>query len=947
MPGSSQPDIRVTGFRLFVQQTWALVWKNVLLSWRSPRATSLQLLSSLFFIFLVWVIDRAIQDARSDNTGFRDLRNPVPAPAKQIPLCTDMWFRDTSKNCYTLTYSPRGPVTDRIVAAIAANNDPVIPSEQVRGFASYREVDDFMLAYPQTVQAAVQFYVEGATRINYGLQTNSTGVFFRGVFQDKNLDVQVPIQVALEREVTRHLAGNASLGWDVSTVEFAHPAFDTFSIVGAILPMFLFAAVMFGFVVQLSAIVAERENKLRQAMRTMGLKQSAYWLSWALWEMVLSFISSILIIIFGLIFRFSLFRDNSFGLLFFLFFLFQMAMSSIAFCLASVVRKSSTATTVGFFVYILGFILQLVVAFGFPYNDQYDGYWRIIISFIPPALLAKGLNDLGEATSVSTYGGIDWQDRDTYCLRNPPFGDGCLFTLANCYRWLIGTWLGYFVAAIYLDNVMPDENGIRRPFYFCLTPRFWSRNGGSTAVQGGNCCSCLTNCFQKTMPEPPESEKDVDVAAEEERVKFGGDMAAATIQVRGLHKSFGKYRALKENWFSIESGQVFCLLGPNGAGKTTLFNCLTGIIPSTGGDAVVCGESITAPGGLDKIRNFMGVCPQFDLLWDSLTGPEHLMLFARLKGLPPHRQASETARLLEQVKLTSARKVQTVAFSGGMKRRLSVAIALIGNPRVLYLDEPTTGMDPIARRHVWDTIEQSKEGRAIILTTHSMEEADILGDTISILAKGRLRCLGSSIRLKSRFGAGYRLHLLSADTAAMARTATISLRLAAASGGGGASSSAARLASVTGFAQATEDLRAYVKMKYHLVPVGDMSATHTEYIISKKEESQMQAILSDLQAQSERFRIGDMQLSLTTLDEVFLRISREAELEHARAQGLTTPLWVDELAATVKVPVGAETVPVSTLVTARPNQPPDHRVLHLVWDQDEAGALCISSHYLE
>ena len=111
-----------------------------------------------------------------------------------------------------------------------------------------------------------------------------------------------------------------------------------------------------------------------------------------------------------------------------------------------------------------------------------------------------------------------------------------------------------------------------------------------------------------------------------------------------------------------------------------------------------------------------------------------------------------------QVNLTYAAQQRAGSFSGGMKRRLSVACALLGDPKLVFLDEPTTGMDPVSRRQVWDIIERAKQGRAIILTTHSMEEADILGDRIAIMARGNLRCLGTSLRLKQKFGAGYQVH---------------------------------------------------------------------------------------------------------------------------------------------------------------------------------------------
>lgn len=125
-----------------------------------------------------------------------------------------------------------------------------------------------------------------------------------------------------------------------------------------------------------------------------------------------------------------------------------------------------------------------------------------------------------------------------------------------------------------------------------------------------------------------------------------------------------------------------------------------------------------------------------------------MYLFGRVQGIPVEELQGEVERRISQVALEDAADLVSGAYSGGMKRRLSVAVALMGDPEVVYLDEPTTGMDPVSRRHVWDIIEEAKKGRAVILTTHSMEEADILGDRIGIMARGRLRCLGSSIRLK-------------------------------------------------------------------------------------------------------------------------------------------------------------------------------------------------------
>ncbi|PHT97975.1 ABC transporter A family member 11 [Capsicum chinense] len=291
-------------------------------------------------------------------------------------------------------------------------------------------------------------------------------------------------------------------------------------------------------------------------------------------------------------------------------------------------------------------------------------------------------------------------------------------------------------------------------------------------LEGGNCSLC-SGSLPKLEPITPD---DADVLTEENTVKkqaMEGGNSNNAVQIRGLVKTYpGKstggccccccrkktppFHSVKGLWMNVEKDQLLCMLGPNGAGKTTTISCLTGINPVTQGDASVYDQSIRSSMGMTNIRRMMGVCPQFDILWDALSGQENLQIFANIKVLLPASVDMAVAQLLSQSKITKvSAKMRSCSYSGGMKRRLSVAIALIGDPKLVILDEPTTGMDPITRRHVWDIIEKAKKGRAIILTTHSMEEADVLSDRIAIMAKGRLRCIGTSIRLKSKFGTGF------------------------------------------------------------------------------------------------------------------------------------------------------------------------------------------------
>lgn len=203
------------------------------------------------------------------------------------------------------------------------------------------------------------------------------------------------------------------------------------------------------------------------------------------------------------------------------------------------------------------------------------------------------------------------------------------------------------------------------------------------------------------------------------------------------------------------NGQIFALLGHNGAGKTTTISMLTGLLEPTQGMAEVMGIDIF--NDMAEVRKHLGVCPQHDVLFEFLTPEDHLRLFATFKGTPADQVEEQVKKMLEDIDLYGQKDQLSKTLSGGQKRKLSVAIAMIGNSKVVMLDEPTSGMDTSARRRLWEMLKRNKQGRIVILTTHYMDEADILGDRIAIMAEGKVVCTGSSLFLKNRFGVGYNL----------------------------------------------------------------------------------------------------------------------------------------------------------------------------------------------
>ncbi|KAG8475744.1 hypothetical protein CXB51_032542 [Gossypium anomalum] len=216
----------------------------------------------------------------------------------------------------------------------------------------------------------------------------------------------------------------------------------------------------------------------------------------------------------------------------------------------------------------------------------------------------------------------------------------------------------------------------------------------------------------------------------------------AKIAVRGLS-------------LALPRGECFGMLGPNGAGKTSLINMMIGLTKPTSGTAYLQGLDILT--SMDTIYTSMGVCPHHDLLWETLTGREHLLFYGRLKNLKGFALNQAVEGSLKSVNLFhgGVADKHVGKYSGGIKRRLSVAISLIGDPKVVFMDEPSTGLDPASRNCLWSVVKQAKRDRAIILTTHSMEEAEVLCDRLGIFVDGALQCIGNAKELKGRYGGSY------------------------------------------------------------------------------------------------------------------------------------------------------------------------------------------------
>lgn len=228
-------------------------------------------------------------------------------------------------------------------------------------------------------------------------------------------------------------------------------------------------------------------------------------------------------------------------------------------------------------------------------------------------------------------------------------------------------------------------------------------------------------------------------------------MAEDYLIAKDLHKSFGDFKAVDNVSFTISKGEIFGFLGPNGAGKTTTIRMLSTVLKPDSGDVIIGGYSTRDKA--DEVRSLIGICPQDLALYEDLSAIDNMVFFGRMSGLDGKAARKQAWEHLELMGLSDRAKGKISKFSGGMKRRVNLAIALMGDPKLVFMDEPTVGVDPQSRNNIFETIEGLRDkGMTILYTTHYMDEADRLCDRIAIIDGGKIIARGTPLELKTEIG---------------------------------------------------------------------------------------------------------------------------------------------------------------------------------------------------
>ncbi|XP_056441789.1 phospholipid-transporting ATPase ABCA1-like [Gadus chalcogrammus] len=539
------------------------------------------------------------------------------------------------------------------------------------------------------------------------------------------------LQDVIEQGIIRAVTGSKEKT-GVYFQQMPYPCFvdDVFlRVMSRSMPLFMTLAWMYSVAIIIKGVVYEKEARLKETMRIMGLDNGTLWLSWFISSLIPLLVSAALLVV--LLKMGNLLPYSDPGVIFLFLSCYAVVTIMQCFLISTLFSRANLAAACGGIIYFMHYLPYVLCV---AWQDYVNYTAKVLVSVLSPVAFGFGCEyfALFEEQGV----GIHWSN----LLNSPLEEDSYNITTSMCI--MMADAVLYGLLTWYIEAVFPGMYGIPRPWYFPFTRTYWCGEKQNTNVAGseGDHGNAEAVCVEE---EPSHIEPGVYIKNLVKVYNHGNKLA-----VDGL--TLGFYE-----------GHITSFLGHNGAGKTTTMSILTGLFPPTSGTAYIMGKDIRTE--LSSIRQNLGVCPQHNVLFSMLTVEEHIWFYARLKGLSEEKVKAEMEQIVNDMGLPHKRQSRTSTLSGGMQRKLSVALAFVGGSKVVILDEPTAGVDPYARRGIWDLLLKYRQGRTIILSTHHMDEADILGDRIAIISHGKLCCVGSSLFLKTQLGTGYYLTLVKRD----------------------------------------------------------------------------------------------------------------------------------------------------------------------------------------
>eukprot|EP01022_Parablepharisma_sp_SALTPOND_P014471 TRINITY_DN1967_c0_g1_i1.p1 TRINITY_DN1967_c0_g1~~TRINITY_DN1967_c0_g1_i1.p1 ORF type:complete len:1683 (-),score=190.16 TRINITY_DN1967_c0_g1_i1:3454-8502(-) len=592
----------------------------------------------------------------------------------------------------------------------------------------------------------------------------------------------------------------------------------------------------------MSMLVQDKELKTREGMKMMGLKDSAYWLSFLVYYFVIFVILSVLLASISVGF---VFRHSNWFITFLFYLLYGLSVFSFGFFLSTFFNKARAASVTGTMLYFASYLVVTLVK-----DPTMNEGSKNVSSLLPT--VAATLGSISFVNYEVGQYGVEFSNA-TEKAANYKFSTALIMLTIDIFI--------YGLLALYLDNVMPTPDGVRKPLYFFLTKQYWTGSyEEGTSTEGRERSNSLA-----------EQQKEDEILYPDEHFeRVGKDLKVQEetkecLKVRHLNKFFGAKHSVADFSVNMYKGQIFALLGPNGAGKTTTISMLSGLLPPSSGNASFANMAIFKE--MSKIREKLGVCPQHDVLFEMLTPREHLEIFAAFKGRNDTESINrDVEEILQDIELKDSADMIAANLSGGQRRKLSIGIAFIGNSDMIFLDEPTSGIDIAARKRVWAMLKKYKSGKVTILTTHYMEEAEELGDRIGIMANGSLKCVGSPLFLKTAYEAGYNLITVREEIQSQEEQVEVQDRITH-----------------------------YLKSKIEGIKIRKEAGREVTYFLPKNQSKKFKEFFGELDGNLATLRIQSYGVTTNTLEEIFLRVARGEDRGEGKGQKFASGMYSESI----------------------------------------------------
>ncbi|KAL5277954.1 ABCA3.2 family protein [Megaselia abdita] len=823
-----------------------LLWKNWVLQWNHKISLCLELFIPVIFALLLVLVRTLVVPEDEGITKY------PPISINNLSLMsTDA--SSSQKIKFELAYSPENPLLDKLVKTAA--NDlkihrlPMLPNLWSVNTSAHKNSDELELYLKQNnILSGVQFqdhlvniteypkHLDFALRFPSELRSSSQYTFIfnwltNQLFPTFELpgprnkdDVDggipsgyiregfLPIQNAISRAFIKEASTEKITKLPEIVVQrYPYPEYLNDPLLQGLetmVSMIILLSYIYPVSYTIKSITLEKEKQLKEVMKIMGLKNWIHWAAWFVKGFVMIGFSATCIVTLCKIqwsHGVAVFTYSDWSVIWFFMLIYTTVTMFFCFMFATLFSRASTAAAVSG---LLWFIFYIPFLFTENIYETLTLGSKLGLGLLSNTGMAFGMKLILQFEGKAE--GLQWHN-----LFTPVSVDDTL-TVGHIIIIMLVSSVMYLLICLYVEQIFPGDFGIPQKWYFPFTAKFW----------------CGEPDYKRVMDSSSDRKKSVSGFEPEPNNKKVG------LQINSLKKVFDKNKvAVNGVSMNMYEDEITVLLGHNGAGKTTTISMLTGMFPPTSGTAIVNGHDIRT--NITSARQSMGFCPQHNVLFDDMSVRQHIIFFSRLKGVKGKEIDEEVEKYVKILQLENKMNVAAKKLSGGMKRKLSVGTALCGGTKVVLCDEPSSGMDPAARRQLWDLLQAEKNGRTILLTTHFMDEADVLGDRIAIMCDSELKCYGTSFFLKKRFGSGYILICVKKESCK------------------------------------SEDVTSLLQKYINGLKIESEIGAELTYNLPDEFSMNFEEMLTELDSRSDELGLNGYGISITSLEEVFMKVGAE------------------------------------------------------------------------